>query len=159
MGRDRRHAQPKAVDRRISRIHRFETAHRAAHLFELSMVGLDDVVEIFALSLLRVRRALAFSLQISESGGVGRRLVGVDDLRLLPILGIGSCRRTLLRKLGTYNRKSLLYRAFRELGRVERTLFLPRFISRAEVRRVIRAETTKIETYNDFLDWVCLALS
>jgi TnpA family transposase len=61
----------------------------------------------------------------------------------------------LLRKLGTYNRKSLLYRAFRELGRVERTLFLLRFISSAEVRRVIRAETTKIETYNDFLDWVC----
>jgi TnpA family transposase len=61
----------------------------------------------------------------------------------------------LLRKLGTYNRKSLLYRAFRELGRVERTLFLLRFISSTEVRRVIRAETTKIETYNDFLDWVC----
>jgi TnpA family transposase len=61
----------------------------------------------------------------------------------------------LLRKLGTYNRKSLLYRAFRELGRVERTLFLLRFISSTEVRRVIRAETTKIETYNEFLDWVC----
>jgi TnpA family transposase len=30
----------------------------------------------------------------------------------------------LLRKLGTHNRRSLLYRAFRELGRVERTLFL-----------------------------------
>jgi len=60
----------------------------------------------------------------------------------------------LLRKLGTYNRRSLLYRAFRELGRVERTLFLLRYISSTEVRRVIRAETTKIETYNDFLDWV-----
>jgi hypothetical protein len=61
----------------------------------------------------------------------------------------------LLRKLGTYNRKSLLYQAFRELGRVERTLFLLRFISSTEIRRVIRAETTKIETYNEFLDWVC----
>jgi TnpA family transposase len=60
----------------------------------------------------------------------------------------------LLRKLGTYNRRSLLYRAFRELGRVERTLFLLRYISNTEVRRVIRAETTKIETYNDFLDWI-----
>ena len=60
----------------------------------------------------------------------------------------------LLRKLGTYNRRSLLYRAFRELGRVERTLFLLRFISSAEVRRTIRAETTKIEAYNDFLDWI-----
>ena len=61
----------------------------------------------------------------------------------------------LLRKLGTYNRKSLLYRAFRELGRVERTLFLLRFISNTEIRRVIRSETTKIEAYNDFLDWIC----
>ena len=34
----------------------------------------------------------------------------------------------LLRKLGSYNRKSLLYRSFRELGRVERTLFLLRYM-------------------------------
>jgi TnpA family transposase len=60
----------------------------------------------------------------------------------------------LLRKLGTYNRRSRLSRAFRELGRVERTLFLLRFISSVEVRRTIRAETTKIEAYNDFLDWI-----
>ena len=60
----------------------------------------------------------------------------------------------LLRRLGTHNRRGLLYRAFRELGRVERTLFLLRFIASAEVRRTIRAETTKIEAYNDFLDWV-----
>lgn len=61
----------------------------------------------------------------------------------------------LLRKLGTYSRRSLLYRGFRELGRVERTLFLLRFVSSVEVRRTIRAETTKIEAFNDFLDWVC----
>ena len=55
----------------------------------------------------------------------------------------------LLRKLGTYSRRSRLYRAFSELGRVERTLFLLRFFSSTEVRRVIRAETTKVEAYND----------
>jgi len=60
----------------------------------------------------------------------------------------------LLRKLGTYNRKNRLYRAFRELGRVERSLFLLRYISDADVRRGIRAETTKVEAFNDFLDWV-----
>ena len=60
----------------------------------------------------------------------------------------------LLRKLGTYSRRNLLYRAFRELGRVERTLFLLRFVSSADVRRTIRAETTKIESFNDFLDWI-----
>jgi hypothetical protein len=35
----------------------------------------------------------------------------------------------LLRKLGSHNRKSRLYQAFRELGRVERTLFLLRYIA------------------------------
>src|SRR3954471_19290089 len=60
----------------------------------------------------------------------------------------------LLRKLGAYSRRSLLYRAFRELGRVERTLFLLRFVSSVDIRRTIRAETTKVEAFNDFLDWV-----
>lgn len=60
----------------------------------------------------------------------------------------------LLRKLGSYNRKNLLCLAFRELGRVERTLFLLQYISQPQTRRVIRAETTKIESFNDFLDWI-----
>lgn len=60
----------------------------------------------------------------------------------------------LLRKLGSRSRKNRLYLAFRELGRVVRTLFLLRFISEAELRQSIRAETTKIESYNDFLDWI-----
>jgi len=60
----------------------------------------------------------------------------------------------LLRKLGSYNRKSRLCLAFRELGRVERTLFLLGYISNSQIRRTIRAETTKIESFNDFLDWI-----
>ena len=60
----------------------------------------------------------------------------------------------LLRKLGSHNRQNKLYRAFRELGRVQRTLFLLRYISEADFRQSIRAETTKIESYNDFLDWI-----
>lgn len=60
----------------------------------------------------------------------------------------------LLRKLGSHNRKNKLYRAFRELGRVQRTLFLLRYISETELRQTIRAETTKIESFNDFLDWI-----
>jgi len=59
-----------------------------------------------------------------------------------------------LRKLGTHNRKSKLYRAFRELGRVERTLFLLDYISKADIRQSIQAETTKIESYHAFLDWI-----
>ncbi|MEE9359202.1 MAG: Tn3 family transposase [Hyphomicrobium sp.] len=60
----------------------------------------------------------------------------------------------LLRRLGSQNRKNRLYRALRELGRVERTLFLLRYISDPDMRRTIRAETTKIESFNDFLDWI-----
>lgn len=60
----------------------------------------------------------------------------------------------LLRKLGTKNTKNRLYRAFRELGRVERTLFLLRYLSEPALRRGIRAEMTKIEAYNDFTDWI-----
>ncbi|MBT8125046.1 MAG: Tn3 family transposase [Gammaproteobacteria bacterium] len=60
----------------------------------------------------------------------------------------------LLRKLNSNNRKNKLYRAFRELGRVTRTLFLLRYISEADFRQTIRAETTKVESYNDFLDWI-----
>jgi TnpA family transposase len=72
--------------------------------------------------------------------------LSIQDGRVLPSM--------LLRKLGTYSRKNRLSRAFRELGRVERTLFLLRFISDPGIRQSIRAETTKIESYNDFLDWV-----
>lgn len=60
----------------------------------------------------------------------------------------------LLRKLGSHNQKNKLYRAFRELGRVVRTLFLLSYVSEAELRQTIRAETTKIESFNDFLDWI-----
>jgi len=48
----------------------------------------------------------------------------------------------------------ILYQAFRELGRVQRTLFLLRYVNNPDVRRTIRAETTKIESFNDFLDWI-----
>ncbi len=61
---------------------------------------------------------------------------------------------TLLHKLGTHSRQNKLNRAFRELGRVVRTLFLLRYISEGDFRQSIRAETTKVESYNDFLDWI-----
>jgi hypothetical protein len=44
--------------------------HRPNQLLELAMVGLDDVVQMLDLSVLRVVRALAFGLQLGESGGV-----------------------------------------------------------------------------------------
>lgn len=61
---------------------------------------------------------------------------------------------TLLQKLGNYSRKNRLYRAFREVGRVIRTVFLLRFLSNQDLRRKITAATNKAESYNNFSDWL-----
>jgi TnpA family transposase len=60
----------------------------------------------------------------------------------------------LLQKLGTNSWKNKLYKAFRELGRVIRTIFLLEFISDKNLRMKIRADTTKIESFHAFHDWV-----
>ena len=60
---------------------------------------------------------------------------------------------TLLRKLGNNSRKNRLYRAFRELGRVVRTVFLLKYISDIELREQIGATTNKVEAYNGFSKW------
>ena len=60
----------------------------------------------------------------------------------------------LLRKLGTYSNKNKLYKAFRELGRVTRTLFLLDYASDSELRQYVHSQTVKVESYHDFLDWV-----
>ncbi len=54
----------------------------------------------------------------------------------------------LLRKLGHESRKNRLYQAFRELGRVIRTLFLLRYISDLPLRRQISETENKIEAYH-----------
>jgi TnpA family transposase len=61
---------------------------------------------------------------------------------------------TILRRLGTYSRKNRLYFAFRELGRVVRTIFLLRYLSDPELRRMIHAATNKSEAFNKFAQWV-----
>lgn len=60
----------------------------------------------------------------------------------------------LLKKLGTNSRKNKLYKAFRELGRAIRTTFLLEFISNKQLRLTIQAETSKIESFHAFHDWV-----
>jgi TnpA family transposase len=61
---------------------------------------------------------------------------------------------SLLRKLGNYSRKNRLYKAFRELGRVIRTIFLLEYISDLELRQQITAATNKVEAYNGFSKWL-----
>jgi TnpA family transposase len=60
----------------------------------------------------------------------------------------------LLRKLGVYSRHSALYKAFSELGLVERTIFLLTYMTDPALQQHIRAETTKVEAYHHFTDWL-----
>jgi TnpA family transposase len=60
---------------------------------------------------------------------------------------------TILRRLGTASRKNKLYFAFRELGKVIRTLFLLEYIDNPEVRQIIQAATNKSEEWHNFAKW------
>ena len=60
---------------------------------------------------------------------------------------------TLLRRLSTYSRRNNFYKAFREVGRVIRTIQLLRFLSDPQLRRRTTAETNKVESYNRFSSW------
>ena len=61
---------------------------------------------------------------------------------------------TILRRLGSKSRKNKLYFAFRELGRVIRTMFLLNYIDDAALRQMIHAGTCKSEEFNQFISWV-----
>ncbi len=61
---------------------------------------------------------------------------------------------SILRRLGTESRKNNVYKAFRELGRVIRTITLLRFISEPELREEITAATNKAEAYQGFSAWL-----
>jgi TnpA family transposase len=61
---------------------------------------------------------------------------------------------TLLRKLGHHTPKNKLYRAFRELGRVVRTIFLLHYISDEPFQREVTTATNKVEAYHNFRSWI-----
>lgn len=61
---------------------------------------------------------------------------------------------TILRRLGTRSRKNKLYFAFRELGRVIRTIFLLKYIGDVKIRKMVHAATNKSEEFNYFTQWL-----
>ncbi len=61
---------------------------------------------------------------------------------------------TLLRRLGNDSRKNRLYRAFRELGRVLRTIVLLRYLSDPALRETITAITNRVEAFHGFAGWL-----
>jgi TnpA family transposase len=60
----------------------------------------------------------------------------------------------LLRRLRHDSRKNKLYRAFRELGRVIRTIVLLRYLSEPELRDSIAVLTNRMESFNAFCQWL-----
>jgi len=61
---------------------------------------------------------------------------------------------TLMRRLSSNSRRNHIYQAFREVGRVIRTVQLLRFLSDAPLRRRVTAATNKVESYNGFSQWL-----
>lgn len=61
---------------------------------------------------------------------------------------------TLLWRLGNHSHKNRLYKAFRELGRVVRTITLLRFLSEPELRQQITAITNRVEAFHGFTAWL-----
>ncbi|MCF6768550.1 Tn3 family transposase [Thiotrichales bacterium 19S11-10] len=60
----------------------------------------------------------------------------------------------MLNKLNSYNYKNRLYKAFQELGKVIRTIFLLDYVSDMNLRQNITNTTNKAEAYNGLSDWV-----
>ncbi|GGO80590.1 transposase [Wenjunlia tyrosinilytica] len=61
---------------------------------------------------------------------------------------------TLLKRLRSGSKKNATYAAFREVGRVIRTVQLLRYPSDAPLRRRVTAATNKVESFNRFSQWV-----
>lgn len=61
---------------------------------------------------------------------------------------------TILRRLGTHNRKNKLYFAFQELGKVVRSAYLLNYIRDPDLRRKVNHATTVSEAFNDFIQFV-----
>ncbi|MBT2401420.1 Tn3 family transposase [Streptomyces sp. ISL-100] len=60
----------------------------------------------------------------------------------------------LLRRLRSGSRKNATYTAFREVGRVIRTVQLLKYLSDPSMRRRVTAATNKVEAYNGFSEWL-----
>ncbi|MFD7065395.1 Tn3 family transposase [Streptomyces sp. NPDC059906] len=61
---------------------------------------------------------------------------------------------TLLKRLRSGSKKNATYAAFREVGRVIRTVQLLRYLSDAPLRRRVTAATNKVESFNRFSQWI-----
>ena len=78
-----------------------------------------------------------------------------DMLRVVMSIQNGKIKAsTILKKLCSKSKKNKLHQAFRELGRVVRTIFLLNYIADVDLRKKIQAATCRSEEFNDFIDWI-----
>jgi TnpA family transposase len=61
---------------------------------------------------------------------------------------------TLLKRLRSGSKKNATYAAFREVGRVIRTVQLLRYLCDPALRRRVTAATNKTEAFNGFSQWI-----
>lgn len=61
---------------------------------------------------------------------------------------------TLHKRLRSGSKKNATYAAFREVGRVIRTVQLLRYLSDPALRRRVTAATNKTESFNRFSQWI-----
>ncbi len=61
---------------------------------------------------------------------------------------------TLLRRLSNRSRKNRIYKAFRELGRITRTIVLLQYLSDPELPVEITAVTNRVESFHGFAAWL-----
>jgi TnpA family transposase len=137
--------------------HYTDTAGFTDHVFALChLLGFRFAPRIRNLAdtrLYTVEKPSAYETLAPLIGGVTNRkqIVGHWDeiLRLAMSIKHGSVTASLmLRKLGAYPRQNGLAVALRELGKVERTLFLLQYISSPELRRRIHVGLNKGEAKN-----------
>ena len=78
-----------------------------------------------------------------------------DMLRVVMSIQSGKIKAsTILKKLCFKSKKNKLHHAFRELGRVVRTIFLLNYIADVDLRRKIQSATCRSEEFNNFIDWI-----
>ncbi|GEM19518.1 hypothetical protein IB75_07230 [Nitrosococcus oceani C-27] len=75
----------KPFDRGKGGFHGFKSERRFYQAFELSVIGLDNIIEIFDLPMFGVMRALAFFFEFINGNAVASRFVRIDLEAVLPL--------------------------------------------------------------------------
>lgn len=147
-----------------------DTVHGDTQAQSATVFGLSHLLGIKLMPRIRNIRDLIFfkpekGMQFEHIGGLfkGEEAIDwkliethyADMLRIAISIKAGKITPSMiLRRLGTASVKNRLYFAFRELGRVIRTMFLLDYINDIELRRTIQAATNKSEQFNDFVQWL-----